>query len=166
MKRIINIITTVLILISVLLLFAFNGTRFFGYTPYVVTSGSMEPMYPVGSLIYVKEVDPMDIEVGDSITFYKQGESTATHQVYEIDEANKQFRTQGINNFDEKGNILHDAMPVDFNDLVGKPVLCIPKLGIVNAFCTSRTGQVTLIGIAVVMIIVSMIFGEEKGERK
>lgn len=32
--------------------------RLFGYAPYAVLSGSMEPEYPVGSLIYVTATDP------------------------------------------------------------------------------------------------------------
>ena len=32
--------------------------RLFGYTPYAVLSGSMEPELPVGSMAYVHETDP------------------------------------------------------------------------------------------------------------
>ena len=51
------------------------GVRLVGITPYAVLSGSMEPAFPVGSMIYVKAVDPESIEVGDPITFYLDKES-------------------------------------------------------------------------------------------
>ena len=42
----------------------------FGYHMYHVLSGSMEPEMPVGSLIYVHEEKPEDIEEQDIIAFY------------------------------------------------------------------------------------------------
>ena len=68
------------------LAFLLAGIRIVGFTPYAVLSGSMEPAFHVGSLIYVKSVDPEDIKVGDAITFRLSGEDTAaTHRVIEID---------------------------------------------------------------------------------
>lgn len=113
MKTCWSIISTIVLAVLVILLIAFGGVRLFGLTPYMVTSGSMEPEYPVGSLIYVKEVPPEQIDVGDVITFrLTDGQTVATHQVYEADRAQEEFRTQGINNRDSEGNILHDAEPV------------------------------------------------------
>ena len=116
MKTCWSIISTIVLAVLVILLIAFGGVRLFGLTPYMVTSGSMEPEYPVGSLIYVKEVPPEQIDVGDVITFrLTDGQTVATHQVYEADRAQEEFRTQGINNRDSEGNILHDAEPVKMN---------------------------------------------------
>ena len=162
MKRIINTLTTVLIAMVILLLLALNVTKLFGITPYVVTSGSMQAVYPVGSLIYVKDVEPEDVSIGDAITFIKDDEHIATHQVYEIDEAAKQFRTQGVSNLDENGEIIHDATPVDYEALIGKPILGVPLLGYVNLFLAQRTGQFITIGAVAIMIIVSMIVDKEK----
>ncbi len=47
-------------------------------------SGSMELTYHVGALIYVKEVDPSEIQVGDAITFLPSEDTVATHRVVEI----------------------------------------------------------------------------------
>lgn len=104
-----NIFADVLLVIALLLVFAFVGAKFIGYTPYVVTSGSMQSIYPVGSIIYVKEAAPQDVQVGDAITFYLSGDTVATHQVWEIDTNQREFRTQGVDNLDENGNIIHDA---------------------------------------------------------
>ena len=53
--------------------------------PFAVLSGSMEPDLPVGSMVFVRQVEPTDITVGDNATFYRSDGAVVTHQVYEID---------------------------------------------------------------------------------
>lgn len=55
MKKLWNMITTVLVALVVILAILLVGVRVIGLTPYVVLSGSMEPTYHTGSLIYVKK---------------------------------------------------------------------------------------------------------------
>ena len=112
--------------VALSLLIAFVGVRLLGLTPYAVLSGSMEPEYPVGSLIYVASVEPEEVSIGDAITFELGSGTLVTHQVYDVDQANRQFNTQGIANKTGDGEIVHDAQPVPYERLVGKPVLCIP----------------------------------------
>ena len=57
---------------------SFHHPVAFGYMPYVVLSGSMEPVYPVGSLIYVAPVDANSLEPGDAITF-DRNDAVVTH---------------------------------------------------------------------------------------
>ena len=83
--RIWNVLLTLFLLIAAALVIAFAGVRLVGLTPYAVLSGSMEPQYPVGSLIYVKDADPSSVEVGQAITFRQGSGTLVTHQVYEID---------------------------------------------------------------------------------
>ncbi len=133
-------ITDIVLVIAIAAIVAFAGVRLVGLTPYAVLSGSMEPQYPTGSLIYVDAADPADVSVGDAITFELESGTLVTHQVYEIDAEAQEFRTQGIANIGSDGAIVHDALPVPFARLVGKPVLCIPYLGYANAFLTSTPG--------------------------
>lgn len=58
LKKIWNIVSTILVVLVVLLAIALAGVRLFGFRTYAVMSGSMEPDYPTGSLLYVKSVDP------------------------------------------------------------------------------------------------------------
>lgn len=102
-KRFCSIVTGVVLVLAVLMLVAFAGVRLFGLTPYAVLSGSMEPEYPTGSLIYVRDVDPADVAVGDAITFELESGTLVTHEVYEIDSDARAFRTQGIANIDAGG---------------------------------------------------------------
>ena len=126
----------------------------------------MEPDYPVGSLIYVKKTDYKNIKVGDVITFYMtDSDIVATHEVYEIDEINKQFKTQGINNIDSNGNIIHDANPVSFDNLIGTPIYCIPYLGYINKFITKSPGLYIVIGITLFVVIISFLFEKKEKEK-
>lgn len=139
--------------------------KIFKLQVFAVTSGSMEPIYPTGSVIYVKKVNPNSIKLGDAITFY-MNESTiiATHQVYEIDEDNCEFKTQGVNNKDENGDIIHDATPVKYSSLIGKPVFCIKKLGYVSNFITSSFGKTILISLTIFIILINLILEKFKME--
>lgn len=156
---------TVILIIESLLVLAFNVPNLFNIKPYIVTSGSMEPEYPVGSLIYVKKSQTSDINIGDVITFYMQSSNiVATHEVYDIDKENKLFKTQGINNLDSDGNIIHDATPVSFNSLIGKPILCIPYLGYMNKYITNKPGLYIVIGLTILVILVSFLLEKQEKE--
>lgn len=160
-SRVASIVADVVLIALLLLVVAFAGVRLAGLTPYAVLSGSMEPKYPVGSLIYVQDVDPATIQPGDSVTFRK-GDVVATHEAYEVDEQAQEIRTQGIANVNSDGSVMHDAEPVSFSSVIGVPVACVPLLGYVNAFVTSPTGTFVVIAGAVVAIALSVYGSREK----
>ena len=125
----------------------------------------MEPLYPTGSLIYVKVTNANEIKNGDAITFYMENSSIiATHQVYEIDKENSQFKTQGINNKDENGNIIHDAFPVKFSSLIGKPIFCIKFLGYINKLITTPPGIYLIFVFTIFIIFINHILEKLKTE--
>lgn len=161
-----NILLSLILTIEIILVILFAVPNLFQIKPYIVTSGSMEPDYPVGSLIYVKKADVNTIKVGDVITFYMtDSDIVATHEVYEIDTTNKEFRTQGINNVDEDGNIIHDANPVSFDNLIGTPIYCIPYLGYINKYITKSPGLYIVIGITLFVVIMSFLFEKKEKEK-
>lgn len=150
-SKTVNIITTILIIIIVLMAVSLIGVRLVGLTPYSVLSGSMEPTYHVGSLIYVKDVKPEEITVGDPITFVlNENLVVATHRVIKIDSSNQQFYTKG------DANDAADGSPVNFKNLIGKPVFTIPYLGYVAEFLSTSTGRIT--GIAVLGVLIIFVF--------
>lgn len=164
MGRIANALTWFVMAVLLALVIAFWGVRVAGLTPYAVLSGSMEPLYPVGSLIYVAEVDPATVESGESITFRRDSGQVATHQAYEVDLAAREIRTQGIANVNTDGTIMHDAEPVSFSQVIGVPVACIPLLGYVNAFVTTPPGSYIVIAGAIVLIALSLFLGSGSRE--
>lgn len=148
----------IVIFIEIILVALFFFPNLLGMKTYIVTSGSMEPLYPTGSLLYVKQVDANEINKGDAITFYMEGSTiVATHQVYEIDKDNNEFRTQGINNKDEDGNIIHDATPVKYSSLIGKPVMCVKNLGYINRLITTPPGIHIIFVFTIFIILINLI---------
>ena len=169
LARIWNAVLAVLLALVAALVIAFAGVRLIGLTPYAVLSGSMEPELPVGSLIYVRAVDPSEVAVGDTITFELESGTLVTHEVYEIDAAAREFKTHGIANVDAQGNISPDAAPVPWSSLVGSVVACVPLLGYVNVFVTQPPGIFMVIaGVAVVIgvsIAIELIGSGKRGGR-
>lgn len=147
-KTIWNILTTVLVAAVVLLAVLLAGVRIIGLTPFAVLSGSMEPAYHVGSLIYVQKVAPESIQPGDPITFVLNEDLlVATHRVVEIDKVNSYFFTKG------DANDNPDGAPVHFNNLIGKPVFTIPKLGYVASALSTQKGMI-LSGTAILVLLI------------
>ena len=173
-KKIWDITTTVLVAIVVIFAVLLVGLRLVGVQVYSVISGSMEPEYPVGALIYVKEVDPAEVKVGDVITFVLSNDMPATHRVIAIDAENQHFYTRGDANFniDETTGekIYTEDPPVHFKNLIGKPIFKIPFLGYVAYYVQHPPGM--YIALAVGAIILALAFlpdifsKSEKTEKK
>lgn len=152
LKKIWNVVSTVLVLLMVLSAVFLMGSRLVGYQCYTVISGSMEPEYSVGDLIYVKKVPVSSIQVGDPITFVLNEDLVvATHRVVEVDSANQRFYTKG------DANEIADSEPVHFNNVIGVPQFSIPKLGYVSDFVQNPPGTYITIGVGAVLIFFAFI---------
>ena len=153
-KKVWNVITTIVVALVVILAILLAGVRLVGLQVFTVLSGSMEPTYHVGSLIYVKKTDPADIQVGDPITFVLNEKLVvATHRVTAIDideEGIIRYHTKGDANESEDGGTVHQG------NLLGKPVFTIPYLGYVANFMQNPPG--TYISIAGGAILVLLMF--------
>ena len=168
-KKIWNWISGVLVGIVVLLAIALVGVRLIGLEPYVVLSGSMEPTYHVGSLIYVKDVDPYELESGDVITFMLDEDTVATHRIVEVvpdenDSTVVRFKTKGDANAAEDGSLVH------YKNVIGSPVFTIPQLGYVANYIQNPPG--TYIAISAGAILLLLVFlpdlfgGDEEPKQK
>lgn len=161
MKKAWNVFTSVLVAIVVIIAALLVGARVIGLQVFTVLSGSMEPTYHTGALIYVKEVDPSEVKVGDPITFVLNEDLViATHRVIEIDEANSHFYTKG------DANEYPDASPVHFNNLIGEPIFTIPYLGYLAAYIQSPPGMYYAIGFGVVLLAAVFLPGLLDDEKK
>ena len=56
-------LSTAMVVAAMVFAFLIAGIRIFGVQVYGVLTGSMEPSYPTGSLIYVKPVDAADLRL-------------------------------------------------------------------------------------------------------
>lgn len=148
LKKIWSIVSTALVVLMVLCAVFLMGSRIMGYQCYTVISGSMEPEYSVGDLIYVKKVDVNTIEVGDDITFILNEDLVvATHRVVRVDAENQHLYTKGL------ANEIEDSEPVHFNNVIGVPRFSIPKLGYVSDFVQNPPGMYITIGVGVILIL-------------
>ncbi len=161
-KRLWNIISTAIVVLVMLCAVFLMGSRLFGYRVFTVISGSMEPAYSVGDLIYVKEADVSEIKVGDPITFVlNENLVVATHRVVEVDAENQYFYTKG------DANNAPDASPVHFNNLIGVPHFSIPYLGYVSDYVQNPPGTyvaITAIAVLIILVFLPDLFTKNKKE--
>ena len=166
-KKIWNWISGALVGIVVLLAIALVGVRLIGLQPYVVLSGSMEPTYHVGSLIYVKSVDYKELEVGDPITYMVSQDTVVTHRIIEVlvdeeDPNTIRYFTQGDANEQPDGTSVH------YKNIIGKPVFSIPYLGYVSNYIQNPPGMYVAIAAGAILILLVFlpdIFADDEKEK-
>ena len=156
MKNVLSAVTTVLLVIVLLLAGALVGVRIFGIAPYTVLSGSMEPTYHVGSLIYVKKVDVADLKVGDPITYVIEGGTVVTHRIVEFV---PEYGEDGSTGYRVKGdaNKTADGTPVHANNILGKPIFTIPYLGYAAYYIQNPPGSYLAIGACVIIVLLTFL---------
>ncbi len=161
-KKLYDVIITLIVIIVVILAFFLVGVRLFGIKPFTVLSGSMEPKYHVGSVIYVKEISPEELSVGDPLTFVKNG-SVITHEIVEIIDAENPrdmfFVTQGLTN-----NVNDGMIPV--SNIIGKPIYTIPYLGYVAEYFQNPAGLICVVCVIFVLLVLSFILDIVTGYKK
>ncbi len=150
MVKLIHFLTNTVIVIVVAFMALLYVPRIMGISPYVVLSGSMEPTYHVGSLIFVnKNFD--SIEVGDPITFQISSSTLVTHRVIEVDQEAMLYTTKG------DANNTADGSKVAYDNIVGVPMFTIPYLGYVAVFAISFNGKIILGSVVALMILLSYL---------
>jgi len=159
-----NAVTTLLVTAVVILALLLVGVRLIGMQVFTVLSGSMEPTYHTGALLYVKDVDYTELKEGDVITFMLDEDTVATHRIVgvvpdENDPTVIRYRTKGDANDAEDGSLVH------YKNVIGTPVFSIPKLGFVANYIQNPPGSyIAISGGAVLLLLVFLpdLFAEEK----
>ncbi|MFW2382397.1 MAG: signal peptidase I [Acidimicrobiales bacterium] len=108
-----------------------------GWSPMVVSSGSMRPVLPEGSIVHVDDTVPLDtLGVGSIITFTGVREHVTTHRVVGVErdgDTTIGFRTKG------DANPQADTMVVPVDEVVGVARMVVPFAGLPSHwFATSR----------------------------
>lgn len=152
LKKTWNIISTVLVAVVVILALLLAGARLLGMQVFTVLSGSMEPTYHTGSIIYVKKIATEDIQPGTVITFMLDEDTVATHRVTAVvpdeeDPTVVRFRTKGDANNAEDGSLVH------YKNVIGTPVFTIPGLGYVANYIQHPPGTYVAISAAAVLLL-------------
>lgn len=167
-KKIWNWFTTVLVVVVVVLAVLLVGARLVGFQVFSVLSGSMEPTYHVGSLIYVRTVDVAELQSGDVITFMLDETTVATHRIVDVvqDETDPsviRFRTKGDANEAEDGSLVH------YKNVIGTPVFTVPKLGYLASYIQNPPGTYAAISAGAILLLLVFLpdlFDDGKGKEK
>ena len=125
------------------------------FSAYTIVSPSMVPAINVLDVVVTMRVNnPDDLEKGDIITFnstdYRYSGVLVTHRIVDIEKTSSGdylFTTKGDNNNTQ------DSSRISFNEIYGRVLFRIPKIGYIQYYLSSILGWVAIIIVPAVMII-------------
>lgn len=125
--------------------------NFMGYTPLIITSGSMDPTFSANDLVVIKTVDdPAALQVGDVISYF-ENDYLITHRIIEVTSSEDQpilYVTQGDN------NNAPDRIHVKPDKVFGKYITCFKDLGAFALFMQTPTGMLLLVVLPIIALFV------------
>lgn len=159
-KKVFNILSTVLLVFTFILVIAMVFTRVQGKTPQLfgyqllrISSSSMSPKLEVGDVIISQKADPSTLKPGDVITYHGEYGSYAgkliTHEVisepYKAD-GKLYFKTMGIAN---------GYIDPEFSEdrIVGKMLRVSPFFSTVYGFFVTPYGLIVVLGVLAVLLV-------------
>lgn len=162
MKKILNILSTLLLAVLIIVLITVLVAKLgFGVEMKAVLTSSMEPELPVGSLLVITPASYEEIEIGDDITFVRDENLTlVTHRVIEKDDERQYITTQGIAN-----NTADN--PTSYENVVGKVKFHIPYIGYLVIWTSDLKGKIICCIIIAALVAIGLLLSEgETGKKK
>lgn len=144
--KILEVLSSVLAVIVILvcavtlvfrMIFKIEVIKIFGYSGLIILTGSMEPNYHPGDVIFIKE--QKDYFVKDVITFHQRN-MVVTHRIVEKDGTT--FTTQG------DANNSADT-PIQLTDIEGKVIARVGKVGNFILFLQRPIGIISLLAVLI-----------------
>lgn len=131
-----------------------------GYHLGHVQTGSMEPTYPVGSLLVVEPIDPAAVRPGMAMSFVT-ADAMVTHRVTEVVDgpAGPRFRTRG------DANDASDAALVPAEAVRGRVRWSVPKLGAALQWVMWPRGFVLLVVVPALTLLVTEAVERRRSRR-
>lgn len=125
------------------------------FNAYVVLSGSMMPSIQIKDIVVTKKIAAEELEVGDIVTFIapdsRYGGISITHRIIDkyYDDAlgTYSYRTQG------DANNVADSSLVPNDNILGKVILKIPKLGYLQDLLASKGGLIIVVLVPSLIIL-------------
>ena len=153
-SKILGFIGYIIIVILIIAATPLALPKLLGMQAYNVISGSMEPTLSVGSIVYVKPVNFIELQEGDVIAF-NAGASVVTHRITNIDADDMLITTKGDANEGE------DFTPVAYTNVIGKVVAYFPFIGNVAAMFSDTAGKIGA-GLLLIIGVILSNAGEKK----
>ena len=159
-KYIILNVLIILFVINLILSFEEN-THILGIYMFNIVSESMEPTLNKNDLVLVQKCELSELQEGDIITF-KQDERTISHRILNItkDEETIRFKTKGDN------NEIPDQDEVEENQVYGKVVFRIKKIGNIVSYIQNIRGFINIVIFAIIVYILVSLKDKQKNTRK
>ena len=127
----------------------------FGYTYFVVATGSMSGTIEVNDVVIVKLTD--DVELNDIVTYQGQNEEFITHRV--VKKIGNQIITQGdVNNTEDE--------PISKEDIVGKVTMVISPSFVIKLIAVLLIVFILLAFLNFDKIFKKIVIGEENLPKK
>ena len=149
------------IVIAVIVMYmAIAAPLIMGFRPVVVLTGSMQPTFPVGSIVYYHKCAFEDLQEGDPITF-KAEDALVTHRITTVNGISRTVVTKGDNNPTE------DPAPVEENQIVGKTTkFAIPFAGYFVTYGKKPVAIALMAAILLINYALENLCSGQKGEKK
>ena len=148
-----------------------NKVSFFNYRMFTVVTGSMEPKYKIGDVLFSKDVEPSEVKVGDAISYLgKVGifkDKIITHEVVKI---TKEESGKYLFNAKGRTNIIEDPI-VHEDQLYGVVVFKSEILSFIYKIIKTNIGFflciiIPLVGIIGYELVTTLLDKEEKRRSK
>lgn len=118
---------------------------FMGYASMIVITGSMNGTIDEGDLIIIKKAN--DYKLTDIVTYIEKNGTVTTHRLINYGPEEGTFITKGDANPSE------DIFPLAVDQIAGKVVAVIPKIGIVFNWMLHGGGIIYILSIIAVMVV-------------
>jgi signal peptidase len=104
--------------------------------PSVIITGSMEPLIKPGDMVIVKKIEGENAKMNDIVEFRSDNVSVF-HRIIDVENinGNREYVTKGDNNSNP------DSSNVKYEDVKGKVLFVIPKMGLPTLFIRDRNNQ-------------------------
>lgn len=125
-----------------------------GLRPYILSSGSMAPTMPKGSLVLVNtRVNPEELRIGDVVA-YRSGDTLVLH------------RLVGKNLLQGDANPTAQEVVIDNSNLIGIEKYCIPRVGTAFSFLSEHTVVVLVVAGVLIVIACMPIFSKSRNNQE
>ncbi len=153
LSRILNGLAFSLVLLISVAVLPLSLPKLLGIQVYGVLTGSMEPEYSVGGVVYVQQCDTAALHIGDVITYNigSDTESVMTHRIVGVEEETGAFQTKGdANNSVDPGMV----MPAS---VVGKVIFYLPYMAYVATALEKASGIISVVILFIIAVILWML---------
>lgn len=159
-KRVILIILIILFVVNLILSFEEN-THILGFYMFNIVSESMEPTFFKDDLVVVKKIEVSNLQKGDIITF-RQEDRIISHRIVKIiiEKGEKKFITKGDN------NEVQDKDSIEINNIYGKVVFSIPKIGKLIHYIQNSRGFINIFIFVIIVFVLVSLKDNQRNNRK